>query len=103
MKTPKSKVHLLRVDEPLLAYFQLTVQCEIVLRNAIPVFMESDEMPPGTKPSEYPLRLRICHKCLAAAPQSDSDKRTYLYGLMEAEESKHSQEEQEEELEEAVA
>lgn len=77
MKTPAPKIHLLDIDEPLLAFSNLTVRCGIVLQNAKCRFMRAEEMR-----IDMPIPFGVCHRCQRIIPEK-TDKREYLYGLIE--------------------
>lgn len=82
MKSPRPKIHLLDVDDPLLAYHQLVMRCGVTLRNAVPKFMAAEDMP-------IPLPVGTCLRCLKNFPEA-VDQRKYCYGLVEAQEEKDS-------------
>lgn len=85
MKTPRPKIHLLDVSEPLLSYFGLVCRCGITLKNAQPKFMWTEDI---AKELNVPLP-GVCRDCQHLRP-ADEDKRTYVYGLVEAQEEKDS-------------
>jgi hypothetical protein len=87
MKSPRAKLHLLDVDEPLLAFHDLECRCGIVLHSAVPKFMEATDLPETVRPTNWPSLLGICSTCLKAEPRNAFSKRLYTYGLVEGEES----------------
>lgn len=92
MKSPRPKIHLLDVSEPLLAYHEIEMRCGVVLKNAQPKFMFSHDVR-----HEVSLPLGLCRKCMEKAPVI-SDDPYYHYGLVEAEEEKQFHEDIEGEL-----
>ncbi len=79
MKPPSPKLHLLDVSEPLLSFSNLEMRCGIVLKNARMMFGRVEELK-----AEMSLPFNVCIKCLQLNPPP-SEKREYLYGLIEAE------------------
>ena len=88
MKTPRPHIHLLDVDEPLLAYCNLVMRCGLTLKNAQPKFMFTEDV---ARALNVPLR-GVCSKCIRLYP-APADKRTYCYGLVEAQEERNAEEE----------
>ena len=83
MRSPRPKIHLIDVAEPLLCFCRLLCRCGQEIRNAEMVFgIGMDECAPFTFP------IRTCRECLTKSPQGD-DRRRYVYGLIEAEEALH--------------
>lgn len=80
MKSPRPKIHLIDVDEPLFAFRDLVMRCETVIHNAEVKYMVEAELsiyvmpPPG-----------MCTKCWDNPPIGDEARR-YEYGLVEAQE-----------------
>jgi hypothetical protein len=87
MKSPRPRLHLLDVDEPLLAFHDIECRCGIVLHSAVPKFMEATDLPEAVRPTNWASLLGICSTCLDAAPRSEASQRLYTYGLLEGEES----------------
>lgn len=87
MKTPKPRVHLIDIAEPLLAFRQLSVRCGLTLQNAAPQFMLTKE---ANFDAKYALFRGICRECVDAEPTPEA-KRSYIYGLVEAQELKDSE------------
>ena len=89
MKPPAPKIHLLNVHESLLSFHELEMRCGVVLKNAIPKFMRSDDLR-----REVTLPFGVCRKCLEA-PVEQMEGSYYEYGLVEGEVEKAFQNEEE--------
>jgi hypothetical protein len=97
MKSPRPKIHLLNVHESLLSFHELQMRCGVVLKNAIPKFMRSEDLR-----CEITLPIGICRKCLDAQPEA-MEGSYYEYGLVEGEEEKRLEGEEAAELAEVAA
>ncbi len=91
MRNPRPRIHLLDVDEPLLAYCNLIVRCNLTIRNAAPEFMVSETAADSAELC-IPTRFDECLKCKQSKP-TGGEKRHYVYGLVEAQEEKDSERE----------
>lgn len=96
MKSPK--IHLLDVDEPLLAYCNLVMRCGVVLPQAefrwafnLESLQYRQELAiraaGGDDPEEGPEFRNICTRCVKAEPIGD-ERRKYMYGLVNAMEAR---------------
>jgi hypothetical protein len=80
MKSPRAKIHLLDVDEPLLAYHNLIVRCGLQLFQAEPKFMWTEDVS-----DDFRLPLGTCKACMEI-PFTGEEARHYCYGLIEGQE-----------------
>lgn len=89
MRPPRPRIHLLDLDEPLLAFRDLVCRCQAVLKNAQPEFMAVN--PELTFELMELLALRLCTECRKREPVG-ADKRRYCYGLVEGQEERNFEE-----------
>jgi hypothetical protein len=91
MKTPRPKIHLIDVSEPLLGFHNLVMRCEHVLTQAEIIWMVRDDYATAL-PSEQAGQL--CRKCIRDVVPYASSGRVYSYACIEGAEAQPSAEEQ---------
>lgn len=88
MKLPRPRIHVLYVSEPLLAYSNIVVCCELTLKNATPLYMCEQGIA-----DEIKRPFGICLACKRNQPTVRDESTRYEYGLMNSEEAKSFTEE----------